>query len=141
MKPFGEDWDVCETLVMHPRQDRERICRWLHIMLLKGIFGASTDIVLAAIRREFIEQEVGKPFLRPDLNQFPSDKIEAILQKHGKDPGVSKGFIDSLLTRNTRRSRLLAYWHCSLQIWTTKTEISTKITCIRPGTAFLTWHT
>ena len=66
-------------------------------MLLKGIFGASADTVLAPIRKAFIEQEFGKPFLRADLNQFPGDRIEAILQQHGKDPGVSEEFIDSLL--------------------------------------------
>jgi len=79
------------------RQDRERVRRWLHVMLLKGIFGASADTVLAAIRRAFIEQEFGKPFLRADLDGFPADKIGIILQQQGKDPGVSEEFIDSLL--------------------------------------------
>ncbi|HUZ47824.1 MAG TPA: DUF262 domain-containing protein [Terriglobia bacterium] len=75
------------------RTDRESIRRWLHIMLLKGIFGASADTVLAAIRRVFIDQEFGKPFLRADLDGFPAGKIGAIL----KDPGVTEEFLDSLL--------------------------------------------
>lgn len=79
------------------RTDRGRIGRWLHVMLLKGIFGASADTVLAAIRKAFLDQEFGKPFLRTDLEGFPADRIAAILQQQGKDPGVSDEFLDSLL--------------------------------------------
>ena len=79
------------------RPDRDSLRRWLHAMLLKRIFGASADTVLAAIRRVFLSQEFGKPFLRPDLSGFPTDRIGAILQHQGKDPAISEEFLDSLL--------------------------------------------
>jgi hypothetical protein len=79
------------------RTDRESIRRWLHVMLLKGIFGASADTILAAIRRAFIDQEFGKPFLRADLDGFPAGRIGTILQQQRKDPSVTEEFLDSLL--------------------------------------------
>jgi len=79
------------------RSDRENIRRWLHVVLLKGIFGASADTVLAAIRKVFLNQEFGDPFVRADLSVFPSDGIGAILRQLGKDARVSEEFIDSLL--------------------------------------------
>lgn len=79
------------------RPDRDRLRRWLHSMLLKRIFGASADTVLAAIRRVFLDQEFGNPFVRPDLTEFPTDRIGAILQQQGKDPAISEEFLDSLL--------------------------------------------
>jgi hypothetical protein len=85
------------TSQMGLRPERANIRRWLHAMLLKGIFGAHSDTVLAAIRRTFMGQEFGKPFLLPDLEEFPVDKIAAALQQQGKDSGISEEFIDSLL--------------------------------------------
>jgi hypothetical protein len=79
------------------RADRETVRQWLHVMLLKGIFGASADTVLAAIRKVFLDQEFGKPFMRAELTAFPSDGIGAILRQMGKDAEVGEEFIDSLL--------------------------------------------
>lgn len=80
------------------RSDRDRIRRWLHAMLLKGIFGASADTVLAAIRKAFIVEDFGNPFIRPELEQFPAEAIGSILQSQGKDPSVNDEFIDTLLS-------------------------------------------
>jgi hypothetical protein len=79
------------------RSDRETIRQWLHVMLLKGIFGASADTVLAAIRKVFLDQEFGKPFVRAGLSAFPADEIGAILRQMGKDSEVGEEFISSLL--------------------------------------------
>jgi hypothetical protein len=79
------------------RADRESMGHWLHTMLLKGVFGASADTILSAIRKAFIADDFGEPFVRPELTKFPSRPIAPILQAHGKDPSITDEFIDALL--------------------------------------------
>jgi hypothetical protein len=79
------------------RGERDTIRRWLHTMLLKGVFGSSADTVLASIRRAFVGEEFGAPFVLPNVTQFPSEAIGVILRSQGKDPQVTDEFIDSLL--------------------------------------------
>ncbi len=45
---------IISKVALH--DDRDRMRRWLHVMLLKGIFGASADTVLAAIRKAFMQE-------------------------------------------------------------------------------------
>jgi hypothetical protein len=85
------------TLQVGLKSERDAIRRWLHTMLLKGIFGTSADTILAAIRRVFTGTEFGNPFVRPELTQFPAMGIAATLQMQGKDPRITDAFIDSLL--------------------------------------------
>ncbi len=87
------------------RAERQAIQRWLHTMLLKGIIGAgSADTVLAAIRRAFAHDEFGKPYVKPELVQFPADEISKILRAQGRDPEINDDFIDGLLyTRKDAR--------------------------------------
>lgn len=89
------------------RKDREIMARWLHAMLLKRIFGASADTVLSAIRRAFAGEKFGDPFLRNDLDDFPSNAIASILQAQGKDPQITDEFVDALL--DTRYEERLAF--------------------------------
>jgi len=79
------------------RSDRDSMRRWLHTMLLKGIFGSSVDTTLASIRKAFTADTFGKPFIRPNIASFPSGEIGAILQSQGKDPNVTEEFLDALL--------------------------------------------
>jgi hypothetical protein len=79
------------------RDDRDAMRRWLHTMLLKGIFGASADTILAAIRKAFVGDSFGTPFLLPGLAGFPATAIETVLRTQGKDPRVTDEFIDALL--------------------------------------------
>jgi hypothetical protein len=79
------------------RGEREVIRRWLHTMLLKGVFGSSADTILAAIRRAFMGDEFGNPFVKPEIEHFPTEAIAAILRAQGKDPQVTEEFIDALL--------------------------------------------
>jgi len=79
------------------RDERDKIRRWLHSMLLKGIFGFSADTMLAAIRRAFVGDDFGSQFFRPDVVDFPVRAIGTILREQGKDPQVTDEFIDSLL--------------------------------------------
>jgi hypothetical protein len=80
------------------RGERDLILRWLHTMLLKGVFGSSADTILAAIRRAFVGEEFGKPFMKPELGEFPLEAIAAIVRTQGKDPQVTEEFINSLLS-------------------------------------------
>jgi Protein of unknown function DUF262 len=79
------------------RGDRDSMRRWLHTMLLKGIFGSSADTILAAIRKAFFGENFGPPYLLPELTEFPAAVIATILRAQGKDPQVTDEFIDSLL--------------------------------------------
>jgi hypothetical protein len=79
------------------RADRDIMRRWLHTMLLKGVFGSSADTILAAIRKSFFGDSFGPPYLLPDLTVFPAAAVAAILRTQGKDPQVTNEFIDSLL--------------------------------------------
>ena len=87
--------DLTTTIAL--RTEREVMARWLHAMLLKGIFGASADTVLSAIRKAFTTEEFGNPFVRADLTEFPAQAIAGILQSQGKDPLITDEFIDALL--------------------------------------------
>lgn len=79
------------------REDRNLMRRWLHIMLLKRVFGGAADTILAAVRRAFIGDSFGQSFLRSELSEFPYDAIGAILKAQGRDPQINEEFLDALL--------------------------------------------
>ena len=79
------------------REEREAIRRWLHTVLLKQIFGAQADTILAAIRRAFFEGDFGTRYIKPALVEFPASEIGKILSQHGKDQQVTNEFIEALL--------------------------------------------
>jgi len=80
------------------RSEREIILRWLHTVLLKGVFGSAADTILAAIRKAFVGDEFGSPFIRPEIGHFPSEAIATIVRAQGKDPQITEEFIDALLS-------------------------------------------
>lgn len=77
--------------------ERKTIRHWLHVVLMKSIFGTSADTILAAIRKAFLSTDFGNPYIRPELTHFPADSIGKLLQEQGKDPGITEEYIDSLL--------------------------------------------
>jgi hypothetical protein len=79
------------------RDDRDAMRRWLHTMLLKGVFGSSADTILSAIRKAFFGETFGEPFALLEIAQFPTAAIATILRAQGKDPLVTDEFLDSLL--------------------------------------------
>ena len=80
------------------RSERYLIRSWIYTMLLKGIIGAgSADTVLASIRRAFIAETFGVPYLKTELESFPRAAIAEILRRQGKDPQITDEFINSLL--------------------------------------------
>jgi uncharacterized protein with ParB-like and HNH nuclease domain len=79
------------------RDERRSIRQWLHLVLLKGIFGGSADTILAAIRRAITGDGWQAPFISPDLARFPVEGIARVLREQGKEPQVTDEFIESLL--------------------------------------------
>lgn len=79
------------------RSEREIIRPWLHAMLLKGVFGSAADTILAAIRKAFVGEKFGSPFIKPETEHFPTQAIASIVRSQGKDPQVTEEFIDALL--------------------------------------------
>jgi uncharacterized protein with ParB-like and HNH nuclease domain len=69
--------------------DRDGIKRWLHISLVKRVFGNQSDTVLSKIRRVFTENVTENP-ISSDLISFPVDKM--------KDTNISDEFIQELLS-------------------------------------------
>jgi hypothetical protein len=79
------------------RDERNSIRKWLHIVLLKGVFGGAADTILSAIRRAFIEGEFGPTYVNGSITNFPAVEIASILRAQGRDPQITEEFIDELL--------------------------------------------
>jgi hypothetical protein len=66
-------------------------------VLLKGVFGGAMDTILSAIRRAFVGEELGARYVDETTMSFPVGEIATILKAQGRDPQITKEFIDSLL--------------------------------------------
>lgn len=76
------------------KADRERIKKWLHVTLLKRVFGAGgADGTLAQIRRAFTE-DVTVRAINPSIDSFPVTAINAEIKR---DTSVGDEFIEELL--------------------------------------------
>lgn len=73
--------------------DRQEIKKWLHVMLLKRIFGGTSDSVLSQIRKAFTV-DIEKSFIESDIISFPSEKIHQSIKR---DTGISDEFIEDIL--------------------------------------------
>ena len=77
------------------RQDREIIQKWLHVMMLKRVFGSGgADGTLSQIRRAFTDDVTGEIKFRPGLATFP---VEAINSHLKRDTSVGEEFVEDLL--------------------------------------------
>ncbi len=74
-------------------KDREEIKKWLHVVLIKRIFGSSADTLLSQIRNAFTD-DFNKHKINDKLDIFPS---ELISKKIKKDTSISDDFISELL--------------------------------------------
>jgi len=74
-------------------KDREEIKKWLHVVLIKRIFGSSADTLLSQIRNAFTD-DFNKNKINDELDIFPS---ELISKKIKKDTSISDDFIVELL--------------------------------------------
>lgn len=72
------------------KDERKKICQWLHMSLLKGTFGGHSDTTLATLRR----------ILRSNLSDtklFPLENIIEHFRGTSKDMTFTDDFIDRLL--------------------------------------------
>ena len=81
------------TTKIQYKEDREIIKKWLHIMLIKRVFGASADSVLSQIRNAFTDN-FDSVKIKDTILEFP---VEEINSKIKKDISVSDEFILELL--------------------------------------------
>ena len=75
------------------KSDREIIKKWLHIVLLKRVFGSSSDTVLSQARNAFTDSFDTKK-IEMTISNFPSDEIS---KKIKRNTLVSDDFIEDLL--------------------------------------------
>lgn len=73
--------------------DRLIIKKWLHTVLVKRLFGATTDSVLSQIRKAFTDDVTERP-IPLNIYEFPVTKINGQIRK---DTGISDEFIEELL--------------------------------------------
>jgi uncharacterized protein with ParB-like and HNH nuclease domain len=76
------------------KAERKLIKKWLHLVLLKQIFGASADTVLRSIRKEL----KGK-------SNFPANKIVAKFSGTNKDMSLDEDFIENTLKTQKDHNR------------------------------------
>ncbi|MCK9436221.1 MAG: DUF262 domain-containing protein [Synergistaceae bacterium] len=75
------------------KDDREIIKKWLHIVLIKKIFGGQADSVLTQIRQAFTS-DIKTLKIKPEVTGFPVNEINKNIKK---DTTVGDEFIEDLL--------------------------------------------
>lgn len=75
------------------KAEREIIKKWLHIVLIKKIFGGQADSILTQIRKSFTS-DFKDIKIKPDLTEFP---VKDIFNSIKKDTTVGDEFIEELL--------------------------------------------
>jgi len=75
------------------KEDRENIKKWLHIVLIKRLFGGTSDNVLSQMRRTFTDN-VLETKIKPEILKFPN---ESIFKHIRKDTSVGEEFLEEIL--------------------------------------------
>jgi uncharacterized protein with ParB-like and HNH nuclease domain len=75
------------------KDDREIIKKWLHVVLIKKIFGGQADSVLIQIRKSFTS-DIKTTKINTNITLFP---VDIILRNIKKDTSVGDDFIEELL--------------------------------------------
>jgi uncharacterized protein with ParB-like and HNH nuclease domain len=88
----GKVKDFCKKVAY--KEDRKTIKKWLHVVLLRQIFGGQAEGILKVIR-DTIKEEILK-----DGSLFPAGAIAERLSKTTKSITVNEEFIDNLLYTN-----------------------------------------
>lgn len=76
------------------KNDREVIKKWLHIVLIKRVFGGTSDNTLAQIRKAFTN-DINKEYLLSEISSFPDQNIFAQIRK---DTAINDEFIEDILS-------------------------------------------
>ena len=80
---------------VHFRKDREIIQKWLHVMMLKRVFGTGgADGTLSQIRKAFTQDISTGPKISPEVTAFPVAEINNQIRA---DLSVGDEFIEELL--------------------------------------------
>lgn len=90
------------------KQDRENIKNWLHKVLIKQVFGGTSDNTLAQIRKAFTD-DFENTYISHDFQNFPSQKI---FDQIRKDLAINNDVIEELL--NTQMENKYAFSILSL---------------------------
>ena len=77
-------------------EDRKTIKKWLHIVLIKRIFGTQADNILSKIRSVFTD-DVSKTKISTAITEFPSDSIVKALKGTTKDMTFDDDYVENLL--------------------------------------------
>jgi uncharacterized protein with ParB-like and HNH nuclease domain len=85
-------------------EDRYLIKKWLHIVLIKRIFGGQADQILSSIRTVFTI-DVNKEKMKYEIKNFPFIQIQEKHKGTTKDMTIDDGYIDNLL-KNQKDSGL-----------------------------------
>lgn len=75
------------------KEERESIKFWLHVVLLKRVFGAQADSILTQIRKSFTD-DIDKEYIKSNIITFNPEVINANIKR---DLSVGDEFIESLL--------------------------------------------
>jgi len=89
-KSIVKDFSVSKSY----QNDRNIIKKWLHIMLIKMVFGSSSDTILSQIRHAFTGDFDNKK-ISEDIREFPFERISTNIKK---DISISDDFIDVLFS-------------------------------------------
>ena len=77
-------------------EERGIIKKWLHIVLIKRIFGGQADTILSKIRGVFTD-DISTNKIKDSISNFPFDLIVKELKGTTKDMTFDDDYIDSLL--------------------------------------------
>jgi uncharacterized protein with ParB-like and HNH nuclease domain len=77
-------------------KDRDIIRKWLHIVLIKRVFGGQADTILSKIRTVFTD-DVSKTKIKGSITEFPHNLIAKTLKGTTKDITFDDDYIDNLL--------------------------------------------
>ena len=90
------------------KDDRESIKIWLHKVLIKQVFGGTSDNTLSQIRKAFTI-DFDQKYLADEITDFP---YEEILKQIRKDTAINADFIEELL--NTQKDSKYSFSILSL---------------------------
>lgn len=80
---------------VHYRADREIIKKWIHVMMLKRVFGAGgADGTLSQIRRAFTDDVTSDCKVKPNVVEFPVNDINFQIKR---DISIGEEFVEELL--------------------------------------------
>ncbi|HEY0551433.1 MAG TPA: DUF262 domain-containing protein, partial [Verrucomicrobiae bacterium] len=87
------------------REDRLVIQKWLHVIMLKRVFGSGgADATLAQIRKAFTTDVSADPKISPEITTYPSTDINAQIKG---DLSIGEEFVEELL--NTQKDDRYAF--------------------------------